>query len=168
MSFDTCSSGQLSYAFTDGTGRTGSIPLTRLLPNVTCSVATPHPTNADFALSGSWYAGAATSGQGFTAEVDPNINAFLLSWFTYMPNGANAGAAGQRWYTAQGAFTPGLRTIPVQIYETKGGAFDTSTPTGQNTVLVGTGTMAFQSCGAATFGFNFTGGSSIGSSGTMT
>ena len=132
LSFDTCSSGQLSYTFTDGTGRAGTIPLTRLLPNVTCSVTTPHPTNADFALSGSWYAGAATSGQGFTAEVAPNSSAFFLSWFTYMPNGANAGAAGQRWYTAQGAFTPGLRTIPVQIYETTGGMFDTPTPPGQS------------------------------------
>ena len=168
LSLDTCSSGQLSYAFTDGTGRADTIPLTRLLPNVTCSATTPHPTSADFALSGSWYAGAATSGQGIAAEVAPNAGALFLSWFTYMPNGASAGAAGQRWYTAQGAFTPGLRTIPVQIYETTGGIFDASTPPGQNTVSVGTGTMAFQSCSAATFGYNFTGGSSVGQSGTIT
>jgi hypothetical protein len=134
LSLDSCASGQISYSFTDGTGRTGTIPLTRLLPNVTCSVTTPHPTNADFALSGSWYGGAATSGQGITAEVAPGIGAFFLSWFTYAPGGANAGAAGQRWYTAQGAFTPGLRTIPVQIYATTGGVFDTSTPPGQATV----------------------------------
>ena len=55
LSFDTCTSGQLSYTFTDGTGRTGTIPLIRLTQNVTCSTATPHPTNADFALSGNWY-----------------------------------------------------------------------------------------------------------------
>ena len=167
LSFDTCSSGELSYSFTDGTGRAGTVPLTRLLPNVICSVTTPYPTNADFAFSGSWYAGAATSGQGLIAEVAPNSSAFFLSWFTYMPNGANAGAAGQRWYTAQGAFTPGLRTISVQIYETTGGKFDTSTPPGQGTVQVGSGTMTFQSCSAATFNYNFTGGSSIGSSGTI-
>ena len=125
------------------------------------------PTHPDFALSGSWYAGAATSGQGMIAEVAPNSSAFFLSWFTYMPNGANAGAAGQRWYTAQGAFTPGLRTIPVQIYETAGGRFDTSTPPGQGTVAVGSGTMIFQSCSAATFNYNFTGGSSNGHSGTI-
>jgi hypothetical protein len=168
LSFDTCSSGQLSYSFTDGTGRTGTIPLTRLLPNVTCSVTTPQPTNADFALSGSWYGGAATSGQGFTAEVAPNSSAFFLSWFTYAPNGAGAGAAGLRWYTAQGAFTPGLRTIPVQVYETTGGIFDTATPSGQvATVPVGSGTMSFQSCSAATFSYNFTGGSSNGLSGSI-
>ena len=89
---------------------------------MTCAVAAPYPTDADFALSGSWYGGAATSGQGFTAEFAPNANAFFLSWFTYMPNGAGAGAAGQRWYTAQGSFTPGLRTITVKIYETTGGS----------------------------------------------
>ena len=55
LSFDTCSSGQLSYNFTDGTGRTGTIPLTRLTQNVTCSTTSARPTNADFALSGNWY-----------------------------------------------------------------------------------------------------------------
>jgi hypothetical protein len=134
---------------------------------MTCATATPYPTNADFALSGGWYAGPATSGQGFAAEVSPAANALFLSWYTYMPNGAGAGGAGQRWYTAQGAFTPGLRTIPVQIYETTGGSFDVPTPLGQKTVQVGTGTMTFQNCTAATFSFNFTGGSSSGSSGTI-
>ena len=167
LSFDTCSRGELSYSFTDGSGRAGAIPLTRLLPNVTCSVTSLYPTNADFALSGSWYAGAATAGQGFTAEVAPDSSAFFLSWFTYRPTGTNAGPAGQRWYTAQGAFTPGLRTIPVQIYETTGGMFDTATPPGQGTVVVGTGTMTFQSCSAATFNYAFTDGSSTGSSGTI-
>jgi hypothetical protein len=168
LSFATCTSGQLTYSFTDGSGRAGTIPLTRLLPNATCSVTTPHPTNADFALSGSWYGGATTSGQGIAAEIAPNAGALFLSWFTYMPNGANAGAAGQRWYTAQGAFTPGLRTIPVKIYETTGGIFDVTTPPGQGTVSVGTGTMAFQSCSAATLTYSFTGGSSAGLSGVVT
>jgi hypothetical protein len=134
---------------------------------VTCSPKIPRPTHADFALSGSWYAGAATSGQGFLAEVAPDIGALFIAWFTYAPSGANAGAAGQRWYTAQGAFTPGLRTIPLQIFETTGGRFDSPTPAAQQTVAVGTGTMAFQSCSAATFSYNFTGGTSIGQSGTI-
>ena len=167
LSFDTCSSGQLSYTFADGTGRVGNIPLTRLTQNVTCSTTTPHPTNADFALSGNWYGGAATSGQGFTAEVNPKSGAFFSAWYTYMPNGTAAGAGGQRWYTAQGTFTPGMRSIPVMIYETTGGMFDKPTPPGQNTVPVGTGTMAFQSCSAATFSYNFTSGTSIGLSGTI-
>ena len=168
LSFNACSSGQLTYTFTDGSGRAGTISLTRLLPNVTCSAKAPRVTNADFALSGSWYAGIATSGQGFMAEVAPSIGAFLLSWFTYAPNGAAFGPAGQRWYTAQGAFTPGLRTIPVMIYETTGGTFDAPPSAGQGNLAVGTGTMRFLSCSAATFSYNFTGGSSIGRSGTVT
>jgi hypothetical protein len=169
LSFSTCTSGQLAYNFTDGTGRTGNIPLTRLTQNVTCSTTSPFPTNADFALSGNWYGGATTNGQGFTAEVNPNSGAFFSAWYTYAPMGAGAGAAGQRWYTAQGtaAFTPGMRSIPVTIFETTGGIFDKPTPPGQMTVPVGTGTMAFQSCTAATFSYNFTGGTSMGSSGTI-
>ena len=167
LSFDTCSSGQLKYSFSDGTGRSGTIPLTRLTQNVTCSTTTPHPTNTDFALSGNWFGGAATSGQGFTAEVNPNSGAFFAAWYTYMPNGSAAGAAGQRWYTAQGSFAPGQRSIPVTIYETTGGIFDTPTPAGQKTVAVGTGTMAFQNCTTATFNYTFTGGSSNGLSATI-
>jgi hypothetical protein len=168
LSFDTCSSGQLVYSFTDGTGRTGSIPLTRLIQNVTCSTTTPHPTNADFSLSGNWSGGAATDGQGLTVDVNPNSSTVFLAWYTYAPSGAGAGAAGQRWYTAQPTtFAPGSRSIPVQIFETTGGMFDAPTPPGQRTVPVGSGTLAFQSCSAATFSYNFTGGSSSGLSGTI-
>ena len=168
LSFESCFSGQLSYSFTDGTGRTGNIPLTRLTPNVTCSATTPFLTNADFALSGNWY-DPATAGQGFTVEVNPNSGALFAAWYTYAPNGAAAGAAGQRWYTAQGTYTPpGLRSIAVQIYQTTGGEFDTPTPPGQQTVAVGTGTLTFQSCTAATFSYTFTGGSSSGLSGAIT
>ena len=167
LSFSTCTDGSLSYSFTDGSGREGTIPLTRLLSNSTCAASGPYPTDADFALSGSWYAGAATSGQGFMVDLAPNDNTLFLGWFTYMPNGANAGASGQRWYSAQGPFTRGMRSIPVQINETTGLSFDSPTPAGQHTVQVGTGTMAFQSCTAATFNYNFTSGTSAGSSGTI-
>ena len=118
LSFSNCDSGQLTYSFTDGTNRSGAIPLTRLTQNVTCATSAPYPTNADFALSGNWFGGAATSGQGFTAEVNPISRAFFAAWYTYMPNSATPGAAGQRWYTAQGTFTPGMRSIPVTIYST--------------------------------------------------
>src|ERR1022692_2520501 len=155
--FNTCTSGSFSYSFSDGTGRMGTIPLTRLTQNVTCSTTTPYPTNPDFALSGNWF-DPATSGQGFTVEVNPNSGALFAAWYTYAPNGVSSGAAGQRWYTAQAAFTPGERSLPVQIYETTGGMFDTPTPPGQSTVETGTGTMAFQSCTAATFSYTFTGG----------
>ena len=166
LSFDSCSSGQLSYSFTDGTGRTGTIPLTRLTQNVTCDSTTANSTNADFALSGNWY-DPATSGQGLAVEVNPNSRAFFAAWYTYAPNGAGAGAAGQRWYTVEATFAPGSRSIPASIYETTGGVFDQPTPPGQTSVPVGTATMAFQSCSAAAFSYNFTGGSSSGLSGTI-
>jgi hypothetical protein len=138
--------------------------LTRITQNVTCSTTSARPTNADFAFSGNWYS-AATSGQGFVFEVNPNSGAVFVPWYTYAPAGAGAGAAGQRWYTALGAFTPGSRSIPVDIYETTGGVFDAlPAPPG---VKVGSGTLAFKSCSTATFNFNFTGGSSTGSFGTV-
>jgi hypothetical protein len=167
LSFATCSSGELAYNFTDGSGRTGTIPLTRLLQNVTCAQTAPYPTNADFAYSGNWY-DQATSGQGFTVEVNPVSNYLFAAWYTYAPSGAAAGAAGQRWYTAQAAFTPGMRSIPVTIYETTGGIFNTPTPPGEQTLEVGTGTLAFQSCTAATFSYNFTSGDNSGLSGSIT
>ena len=170
LSFDTCSNGQLSYNFTDGSARTGSIPLTRLTQNVTCSTSSARPTNADFALSGNWY-DRVTSGQGLTIEVNQNSGTVFAAWYTYAPNAAGAGAAGQRWYTAQpppsATFIPGSRSIPLTIYETTGGMFDTPTSPGQQTGAVGSGTLTFQNCSAATFGYTFTGGSSSGSSGTI-
>jgi hypothetical protein len=159
--FDTCTSGSFSYSFSDGTDRVGTIPLTRLTQSATCAFASPYPTNADFALSGNWYE-AATSGQGFTAEVNASSSAFFLTWYTYVPSGTAAGVAGQRWYTAQGAFTAGMRSIPLTIYQTTGGTFDAPTPPGQSTVVVGSGTMTFNSCTDATFSYNFTGGTSTG------
>jgi hypothetical protein len=60
-----------------------------------------------------------------------------------------------------------MRSIPVQIFETSGGTFDTPTPPGQKTIAVGSGTLAFQSCSSATFSYNFTGGTSQGMSGSI-
>ncbi len=167
LSFDTCTSGQLTYNFTDGSGRSGNIPLTRITQNVTCSTTSARPTNRDFAFSGNWY-NATTSGQGFVVEVNPNNGAVFAPWYTYAPAGAGAGAAGQRWYTASGNFAPGMRSIPVQILETTGGVFDAPSVPAPHSVPVGTGTLAFQSCSTATFNFNFTAGSSSGASGTIT
>jgi hypothetical protein len=165
LSFDTCTSGQLAYSFTDGSGRSGTIPLTRLTQNMTCSTTAARPTNPDFGLSGNWF-DAATSGQGITVEVNPSSSTLFLAWYTYAPGGAAAGVAGERWYTASASYVPGSRSIAVQIYETTGGKFDDPAAV-PHSVVVGTGTMAFQSCSSATLSYNFTGGSSIGKSGTI-
>ena len=101
-------------------------------------VRPPYPTNADFALSGNWFGGAATSGQGFTAEVNP-ISARSLRPGTRTcrtaPPPERPDNVGTR---RKASFTPGMRSIPVTIYETTGGMFDTPTPPGQKTVVVGT------------------------------
>ena len=165
LSFDTCTTGEMTYNFTDGTGRTGTIPLARLMQNVTCSSTTPHPTNADFALSGNFYV-PETSGQGVTVEVNPNSRMAFAGWYTYA-NAPGTGTSGQRWYTAQGAFTPGSRSIAVQISETTGGVFDSPTPVEQRTIQVGSGSLTFASCAAATFSYTFTAGTNSGLSGTI-
>ena len=166
LTFDSCTSGELTYTFTDGSGRTGNIGLTRLTTNVTCSTTSVRPTNADFALSGNWY-DHTTSGQGFTVEFNPNNQILFFAWYTYAPSGATAGAAGQRWYTGQSTdpVAPGSRSIPVTLYETSGGIFNT--PSIVHTVSVGSGTLAFQNCTNATLDYMFTGGSSSGASGTI-
>ena len=163
LSFATCTSGQLSYNFTDGSGRMGNIPLTRLTQNVTCATTTPLPTNTDFAHSGNWY-DPGTAGQGFTVELNPISGTLFAAWYTYAPMGAAAGAAGQRWYTAQATFTTGTRSIPVTIYET-GGVFTClrRRPNGGG----GDRHSGLPELHRSTFGYNFTGGSSSGLSGTI-
>jgi hypothetical protein len=165
LSFDSCANGQLAYSFADGSARTGNIPIVRLTQNMTCAPAGSTTPNADFALSGNWF-DPATSGQGITVEVNAKSATLFLAWYTYAPNGVGAGAAGQRWYTGQGAYTAGTRSIPVLFYETTGGVFDASSPS-PATVQVGSGTIAFQNCGSATLSYTFTGGSSSGSAGTI-
>ena len=166
ISFDSCTSGTLAYAFSDGSGRSGSIPLTRLTQNMTCQVTTARPTNADFAYSGNWYA-PATSGQGVTVELNPASSALFFAWYTYAPNGVGGGASGQRWYTGLASYATGARTITVQLRETSGGAFDTPTVPSPATVVVGTGTLTFQSCTSATLSYTFTAGSNGGQAGTL-
>jgi hypothetical protein len=147
LSFGTCTSGQLSYNFSDGSGRAGSIPLTRITQNVTCSTTSARPTNADFAFSGNWY-NVATDGQGFVAEINPNNGS------VFAPDSA--------LFTSTSS-----RSIPMLIFETTGGVFDTPTVPASTSVPVGTGTLAFQSCSTATFSYSFTGGSSSGMSGLI-
>ena len=170
LSFDSCTSGQLVYNFTDGSGRASTIPLTRMMQNVTCSVTSDPLTNFYLALSGILYNGGSThppstEGQGLSVEVNPVSSALFFAWMTYAPNGAGAGPAGQRWYTGLGTIVPRSTRAPVQLYETTGGLFDdgTASPT---TLVVGSGVLLFSNCGNW-LTFDFTGGSSSGASGMI-
>ncbi|HUL55598.1 MAG TPA: intradiol ring-cleavage dioxygenase [Usitatibacter sp.] len=164
IDFSSCTEGAFAYTFSDG--RSGAIPLTRLTPNVTCSTTTARPTNADFALSGNWYQ-PSTSGQGFIIEVNPAAPVVFFAWYTYAVNGSSLGAAGQRWFTGQGAYSSGQRTMTAILYETTGGVFDTDTPSSQSSAAVGSATLAFSSCEAATLTYAFTSGSNAGQAGTI-
>ena len=171
LSFDSCTTGQLTYRFTDGSGRASTIPLTRLMPDGICGANGEFLSNPLFGYSGNWY-DPATSGQGLTVEVNPTSNLLFFAWQTYAPNGAGAGPAGQRWYTGQGAIAWNSGTLegipfPVQLYETTGGVFDEDLPAAPTTVAVGTGTLTFESCSSAKLTFSFAGGSSNGMSGTI-
>jgi hypothetical protein len=166
LAFADCSNATLAYTFTDGSGRTGSIALTRLTPNVTCTVGSAPATNADFALSGNWF-DAATAGQGIVVEVNPASPAVFLTWYTYAPAGQASGAAGQRWFVAEIPYTVGTRTFTMPLFETTGGVFDQPTVPKPSSAAVGTATLSFASCTAAQLTFNFTAGSSMGRSGTI-
>jgi pseudomonalisin len=160
-----CGHTSMTYNLSDGSGRSGTIPMTRLLPNVTCTASGPEIPNADFGYSGNWY-DKTTSGQGIVFELNPNQPLAWLAWYTYTPNGQALGEAGQRWYTAQASYSPGARMVPMTLYETTGGLFDRPAPM-PTTVPVGTATATFSSCSALKLDFNFTGGSSAGASGTI-
>jgi hypothetical protein len=164
LSFDSCQSGSLTYALSDG--RSGTVPLSRITPNVTCAAGAAPTTNADFALSGNWF-DAATSGQGFVFEVNPLAPIVFFAWYTYSPTGQAAGAAGQRWFTGSASYMPGSRMVALTLFETTGGVFDTPTPPTQTTAPVGSAVVNFASCTAAQLQFNFTGGSNAGHAGTI-
>ena len=123
--------------------------------------ASPALDLSQHGLTGSWYE-PATSGQGielelFASAIDAPDTAFLHgAWFTF-DAGAAGGAERQRWYTFSGNAKRGNASIPVTIYQNTGGNF--STPPVTNSVVVGSGTLAFASCTSGTFNYNFTDGS---------
>ena len=160
-----CTHASMAYTFTDGSARSGTIDLIRLLPNVTCSASDAEPFNPDFGYSGNWY-NTMTSGQGLVFELNSVQPFAFFAWYTYATNGQALGEAGQRWYTGQASYAPGSRTLPMTLYETTGGLFDSAMPPA-STVAVGTATATFASCSALRLDFTFTGGSSAGSSGSI-
>jgi hypothetical protein len=165
LSFSDCTAGQLNYTFTDGSGRIGTVPLTRLTPNVSCAQAGSTGVSGDFGLSGNWF-DPTKSGQGFIVELNPVDRKLFFAWYTYAVNGQALGAAGQRWYTGQTDYVLGGRSIPLSLYETTGGLFNSIAPA-PTTAQVGTGKLTFTSCNAATLSFSFIAGSNAGQAGSI-
>ncbi len=166
LSFADCATGTLNFNFNDG--RTGSIPISRIDPNITCSPAGDNGSaTQNFLLSGAWY-DPNTSGQGFFFDVNPAINLMFAAWYTYAPNGASiGGGASQRWYTIQdNAFPPGTTSkSALAIYETTGGVFNSGKVSAGPPV--GTATLTIASCTSMTLAYTFTGGTNAGQIGTI-
>lgn len=169
LNLSDCTHASLIYQFTaagsgslptdPAAGLSGTIPLTRLSANTTCSATGDNGTAAsDFLLSGAWY-DPATSGQGMIFDINPSQSLFSAGWYTFS-------AAGPVWYTLQtGSFVAGSKTAQAVIATASGGLFDD--PATATTSTVGGATITFQSCTAATVAYNFTSGINQGLTGTI-
>ena len=101
----------------------------------------------DPGLSGTWWGGQTRSGEGFVLEVGYANGALFLfgSFYTYDLLG------GQVYLVAQSTSIDGT-TANVAIYITEGRVWgDDFDPNAGDTILWGTGTFTFPSCGAGTF-----------------
>jgi hypothetical protein len=168
MHLSDCITGSLTYNFTDGSGRSGNIPLSRLTPNVTCSPGGDNGNPpSDYLLSGNWF-DPNTSGQGFIFDISPGIGYLFAAWYTFAANGQQiGGAASQDWYTLQSSqFVDGSTTLQnIPILGSSGGVFNSPTPT--TTVQVGNASVVFQSCNVMTLTYAFTAGLNQGKNGVI-
>ena len=168
IQFVDCNNATLTYNFSDGSGRTGSFPLTRLTANVTCATGGDSgAAPADYLLSGSWF-DSSTAGQGLIFDFNPLQPYLFAAWYTFAPNGAQTGGPGsQRWYTLQSGQLPSGTTAlnGIGIYTATGGVFNN--PAATTTNQVGTANVTFSSCNAMTVSYTFTSGDNQGRSGTM-
>jgi len=164
LAFSDCTHGSLDYVFSDGSGRAGSMPLLRSLPNVTCSAGGDSGAEAsNFLLSGSW-ADLGASGQGVLLEINPLQGYLFGGWFTYGDGGGMASS--QRWLTLQTPFAGDTASVDdIGIFETTGGLFDQ--PDAPTTVQVGVATLTFSSCSEAELAYRFDAGQSAGLSGRI-
>ncbi len=159
LSFQSCSVATLQFQFNpDGqpaNQASGTIPLTRLtsdeycatsaMPSFSLTASGIHP-----GLNGAWY-NQATAGQGFQFNFAPRSNNYVyLGWYTYALDGTpSSGVSGQRWYSVQGNYTPGSRTVTnLGIWESTGGRLNAEQPPATHT-QVGTADLHFTSCTSA-------------------
>lgn len=167
LGFSDCMHGTLQYRFSAGSGRSGSMPLTRMLANVDCTPAgETDSAGSAYLLSGGW-ADLGNSGQGLVFDRNPQQQVLFAGWYTFAANASqDAGGAGQRWYTLQAVPTPSASVIAdIGIYATSGGVFDSATPV--TTVQVGTARLDYHSCNSATLAWSFSSGENAGRSGTL-
>ncbi|MFI4969866.1 MAG: hypothetical protein ACHP7D_06650, partial [Lysobacterales bacterium] len=167
LQFADCMHGALDYSFSDGSGRSGSIPLTRLLANVSCAPQGDNGADASsYLLSGIW-ADPANSGQGLLFDLNPPQNVLFAAWYTFVA-GANTDSvpSGQRWYTLQAILPASAASISdIGVYESSGGVFDHAAVT--RTQAVGHASLVFHDCASATLDYAFSAGANAGRSGRL-
>lgn len=165
LSFTSCRAGVLKYQFYDG--RKGTIPITRI-DTAFCNEANGNLAG-DISYTGLWHRND-LPGQGLFVRVLPQDKRLIGAWFTYDKNGAGAGAVGQEWYTVDNG-VPGIGQPPgspfnsvtnsagINIVATTGGRFNTPTSVAPTSAsFVGSGTIKFTSCNAATLSYQFNDG----------
>jgi hypothetical protein len=148
LSFSDCSTGTLVYAFNDG--RAGSIPLTRLTSNTTCGSSGDNGNApANYLLAGAWY-DPNNSGQGFYIDISPGITTLFGSWYTFFPSNFSSPSPRQQWLVFQsGSFAPTATSASnIPLMQSDGGSFGVGG--GVNRATVGSVSLSFQSCSAAT------------------
>jgi pseudomonalisin len=170
FSMSDCDTASFTYQFTDGSGRSGTIPITRIAPNITCGTSGDNgAASSDYLLSGSWY-DPTESGQGFLLDINPTINFFGGAWYTFVrsQNGvAVSGPQSQDWFTfgATNFFNGNSSLTGIPIVESTGGIFNNTTPITRS--QVGTIDITFQSCTSMTWSYTFTSGANAGLSGSI-
>ena len=164
LTFDSCTSGTFTYAF--DAGATGEVEVRSLLPNVECvETGTPTHPPSDFGLSGTWY-DPTTGGQGFLVNVNPVDAQVFVGWYTYALHDTTNGDIGQRWFSAQGPYRVGNRTMLLDLFVSTGATFMSFGSI--STVYTGNVRLEFQSCSSATLTYEFTDGDFAGQSRTIT
>jgi len=166
LRFDDCTHGTLQYLFTDGSARRGTIPLTRLLDNVSCTPAGDDGSATATDLHAGTWADLSNGGQGLVLDINAAQRVLFGAWYTFAPTAdATSGAPGQRWYTLQALLANGTAIDDIGLYETSGGVFDGPQPT--TTVPVGSARLAFHGCSAATLDYAFNAGADAPRSGRL-
>jgi len=165
--FMDCGHGVLTYAFSDGSFRSGSIPLTRLTSATACSHSGDDGAAPPAYLSGTWYS-PETSGQGLMLNTNSEQNLLFGGWYTFAKNGTQLPTnKSQRWYTLQSAqYLPGVGVFDaIPIYSASGGIF--SDPTPIHADQVGSAQIKVQGCSSAILSYRFTAGENQGLSGNI-
>ena len=168
IEFVSCSQATMTFNFSDGSGRSGVIPLARMLSNINCGQqGNTGAASGGYLHSGAWADVAANSGQGLVLEANPAMSTLFGGWYTFAAmSSPDAGETGLTWYTVQAAMAAdGSVPGSFGIYETTGGTFNGSAAV--STVQVGTASITFHDCTHATLGYAFTQGQNAGRDGAL-